>query len=148
MSMTGLAFLIAATSYAGELAVLPAPHVKLAIGYHIVDRQLERVDADHVFVEGDRVVAWTSVAGVPAGFIEHVWSRDGVEVARQVLPVGSNRRWRSWSRHTVSPAATRSASSAPTAPCSARPDSTSPSWSRTADSSKRIATLTRRRSPS
>jgi hypothetical protein len=103
MSMTGLAFLVAATSYAGELAVLPAPHVKLAIGYHIVDRQLERVEADHVFVEGDRVVAWTSVAGVPAGFIEHVWSRDGVEVARQVLPVGSNRRWRSWSRHTVEP---------------------------------------------
>jgi Protein of unknown function (DUF2914) len=103
MSMTGLAFLIAATSYAGELAVLPAPHVKLAIGYSVVDRQLERVHPDHVFVEGDRVVAWTAVAGVPAGFIEHVWSRDGVEVARQVLPVGSNRRWRSWSRHIVEP---------------------------------------------
>ena len=43
------------------------------------------------------------MAGVPAGFIEHVWTRDGVEVARQVLPVGSGRRWRTWSRHTVKP---------------------------------------------
>lgn len=103
MSITGLAFLIAATSYAGELAILPAPHVKLAIGYNVVDRQLEPLEADHVFVEGDRVVAWTAVAGVPAGFIEHVWTRDGIEVARQVLPVGSHRRWRSWSRLTVKP---------------------------------------------
>jgi hypothetical protein len=103
MSMNGLAFLIAATSYAGELAVLPAPHVNLAIGYNVVGRQIEAVEPDFVFVEGDRVVAWSSVAGVPAGFIEHVWSRDGIEVARQVLPVGSNRRWRSWSRHTVKP---------------------------------------------
>jgi hypothetical protein len=103
MSMTGLAFLIAATSYAGELAVLPAPHVSIAIGYHLVGRQLEPVERDHVFIEGDRVTAWTAVVGVPAGFIEHVWSRDGVEVARQVLPVGSGRRWRSWSRHTVKP---------------------------------------------
>jgi hypothetical protein len=101
MSMTGLAFLIAATSYAGELAVLPAPHIKLAIGYHVVDRRLQPVELDHLFVAGDRVVAWSEVAGVPAGFIEHVWTRDGVEVARQVLPVGSGRRWRSWSRHTV-----------------------------------------------
>lgn len=103
MSITGLAFLIAATSYAGELAILPAPHVKLAIGYSVVDRQLNPLEAGHVFVEGDRVVAWTAVAGVPAGFIEHVWTRDGIEVARQVLPVGSNRRWRSWSRLTVKP---------------------------------------------
>jgi hypothetical protein len=101
MSMTGLAFLIAATSYAGELAVLPAPHIKLAIGYHVVDRRLQSMELDHVYVAGDRVVAWSELAGVPAGFIEHVWTRDGVEVARQVLPVGSGRRWRSWSRHTV-----------------------------------------------
>jgi hypothetical protein len=103
MSITGLAFLIAATSFAGELAVLPGPKITLAVGYHMVGRELERVERGHVFVAGDRVVAWTAVAGVPSGFIEHVWSRDGVEVARQVLPVGSNRRWRSWSRHTVKP---------------------------------------------
>ncbi len=103
MSITGLAFLIAATSFAGELAALPAPHVTLAIGYQLVGRELARVERGHVFVAGDRVVAWSAVAGVPAGFIEHVWSRDGVEIARQVLPVGSGRRWRSWSRHTVKP---------------------------------------------
>ena len=101
MTMTGLAFLIAATSSPGELISLPAPHVELGIGYHVHDHQLEAVDGDNVFVAGERVVAWSAIAGVPHGFVEHVWSRDGVEVARQVLPVGSGRRWRTWSRHTV-----------------------------------------------
>ena len=72
MSITGLAFLVAATSYAGELAMPPAPHIKLAIGYHIVDRRLQPVEVDHLYIEGDRVVAWSEIAGVPSGFIEHV----------------------------------------------------------------------------
>ena len=68
----------------------------------VVGRQLEtRRRATTSSSTGESVVAWTAVAGVPAGFIEHVWSRDGVEVARQCLPVGSGRRWRTWSRHTV-----------------------------------------------
>ncbi len=103
MSITGLAFLIAATSYGGELAVLPAPHIKLAIGYQVVDRRLQPEEPDHLYLAGERVFAWSELAGVPSGFIEHVWTRDGVEVARQVLPVGAGRRWRSWSRHTVKP---------------------------------------------
>lgn len=101
LSMSGLAFLVAATSVPGELISLPAPYVEMGVGYHVVNHQLEAVDGDNVFVAGEKVVAWSALAGVPTGFVEHVWSRDGVEVARQMLPVGSGRRWRTWSRHTV-----------------------------------------------
>jgi hypothetical protein len=97
--LTGLTFLLAATSFPGETVALSAPHVQLAIGYRIVGRQLEAVDADNEFLEGESLVLWSAIAGVPAGFVEHVWLRDGVEVDRQYLPVGSGRRWRTWSRH-------------------------------------------------
>ena len=101
--MTGLAFLVAATSYPGEAAVAPAPEVELAVGYRVVDRRLESVDGDNVFIDGENVVAWTEVARMQPGFLQHVWYRDGVEVARHDLPVGQSRRWRSWSRHRVHP---------------------------------------------
>jgi hypothetical protein len=97
--LTGLTFLLAATSFPGEPVALAQPHVELAVGYRIVGRQLEAVDADNEFLEGESLVLWSAIAGVPAGFVEHVWLRDGVEVDRQYLPVGSGRRWRTWSRH-------------------------------------------------
>jgi hypothetical protein len=75
--------------------------VELAIGYRVVGRTLEQPDPDEAFVSGDTVVAWTSVGGLPSGFIEHVWYRDDVEVARHYLPVGAGRRWRTWTRHKV-----------------------------------------------
>lgn len=98
---TGLSFLLAATSFPGEPATPAKPEVELAIGYDVVARKVEPVPAGHVFQEGERVTTWTSVAGLSNGFIEHVWVRDGVEVARHYLPVGAGRRWRTWSRHKV-----------------------------------------------
>jgi hypothetical protein len=99
--LTGLTFLLAATSFPGESVALSKPHVELAVGYRIVGRQLESLDADNEFLDGESVVLWSAIAGVPAGFVEHVWLRDGVEVDRQYLPVGSGRRWRTWSGHRV-----------------------------------------------
>ena len=99
--MTGLAYLMAATSFAGEPAAPPEPAVELLLGYAVKDRRVVAVDGDNVFTDGETVVAWTQVAGFGWGIIQHVWYRDGVEVARHDLPVGSGRRWRSWSRHRV-----------------------------------------------
>jgi hypothetical protein len=101
--MSGLSFILAATSFPGEPVNIATPHVELGVGYRIVGRKLEPVEADNAFVDGENVVLWSAIAGVPAGFVEHVWLRDGVEVARHYLPVGSGRRWRTWSRHKVLP---------------------------------------------
>lgn len=30
-----------------------------------------------------------------------MWTRDGVEIARHYMPVGDDRRWRTWSRHRL-----------------------------------------------
>jgi len=101
--MTGLSFLLATAAHPGELVDSDVPEVELAIGYKVKNHQLETVDGDNLFLDGDRLVAWTSVSGLKSGFIEHIWYRDNVEVARFYLPVGAGRRWRTWSRHTVSP---------------------------------------------
>jgi hypothetical protein len=101
--MTGLSFLLATASFPGEVADSDGPDVELAIGYKVKRHQLETVDGDNLFLDGERLVAWTSVTGLKSGFIEHVWYRDDVEVARFYLPVGAGRRWRTWSQHTVSP---------------------------------------------
>lgn len=99
--MTGLTFFLTAASVPGELVVRPKPEVHLAVGNAIEARQLLRRASGEPFVSGEHLVAWTEVAGVTWGFVEHVWLRDGVEVARHYLPVGSRRRWRSWSRQMV-----------------------------------------------
>jgi hypothetical protein len=99
--ISGLSFLLASTSFPGEVSLASAPEVELAVGYRVKDRLLEAVDGDNLFLDGDRVVAWSAVSGLGAGFIEHVWYRDGVEVGRHYLPVGAGRRWRTWSRHEV-----------------------------------------------
>ena len=103
MFVTGLSFLLATASFPGEVADPTRPEVDLAIGYKVKNHEIETVDGDNVFLDGDKVVAWTAVSGLTAGFIEHVWYRDDVEVARHYLPVGTGRRWRTWSRHQVSP---------------------------------------------
>jgi hypothetical protein len=101
--MTGLSFLLASASFPGEVAVTSRPDVDLAVGYKVKNHQLETVDGDDPFLDGEYLVAWTSVTGLRSGFIEHVWYRDDVEVSRHYLPVGAGRRWRTWSRHQVSP---------------------------------------------
>ena len=100
---TGIAFLLGTTSFPGEAAASPKAVVEIAAGYRVINRKLEPVETDNVFVASDMVVVWTALAGVPAGFIEHVWRLNGVEVARHYLPVGSDRRWRTWSRQRVDP---------------------------------------------
>jgi len=100
---TGIAFLLGSTSFPGEPAASPSPVVEIAAGYRVINRKLEPVEADNVFVASDIVVVCTLLVGVQAGVIEHVWRRDGIEVARHYLPVGSDRRWRTWSRHRVDP---------------------------------------------
>jgi hypothetical protein len=98
--MSGLEFLMAARAFAGER--LSAPGATLAIGRRIVNREVVgRESPEHPFRAGDTVYAHTTVAGHGDGFIEHVWMRAGVEVARHYLPTGAEHTWRSWSRHRL-----------------------------------------------
>lgn len=53
-------------------------------------------------VAGQTVFAFTQVTGPGGGYVEHVWTRDGKEVARHYLPLGQSKRWRTWSKHKVS----------------------------------------------
>jgi hypothetical protein len=98
--MTGLTFLTAAAALSGEPA--NDPSVELVLARAVVHRRPS--DVTDPFFAGEKLVAWTSVAGVAQGFVEHVWYRDGQEVARHYLPIGHGRpgtRWRTWSRHEV-----------------------------------------------
>jgi hypothetical protein len=98
--MSGLEFLMAARAFAGER--LSAPNASLAIGRRIVNREVVgRESPDSPFRAGDVVYAHTTISGHGAGFIEHVWTRGGVEVARHYLPTGDEHAWRSWSRHRL-----------------------------------------------
>jgi hypothetical protein len=56
---------------------------------------------DSPFRAGELIYAHSTVSGHGAGFIEHVWTCDGAEVARHYMPIGRDRRWRTWSRHTL-----------------------------------------------
>ncbi|HVU51163.1 MAG TPA: DUF2914 domain-containing protein [Polyangia bacterium] len=98
--MSGLEFLMAARAFAGEK--LSARNATLAIGRRIVNREVVgRESPENPFRAGDVVYAHTTVSGHGAGFIEHVWRRAGVEVARHYLPTGDEHAWRSWSRHRL-----------------------------------------------
>ncbi|HVZ75514.1 MAG TPA: DUF2914 domain-containing protein [Polyangia bacterium] len=98
--MSGLEFLMAARAFAGER--LSTKSATLAIGRRIVNREVVgRESPQSPFRAGDAIYAHTTVAGHGAGFIEHVWMKDGVEVARHYMPTGDEHAWRSWSRHRV-----------------------------------------------
>jgi hypothetical protein len=97
--MTGLEFLMSARAFAGERVA--APLSTLTLARRIVNR--EPVDGETPFGTGEQVYAHSTVAGHGAGFIEHVWTRDGVEIARHYMPVGDDACWRTWSRHRVAP---------------------------------------------
>jgi hypothetical protein len=100
--MTGLDFILNARAFGGERA---APRSSaIAVGRRIVNREVVGGESpDSPFRAGEVVYAHTTVAGHGAGFIEHVWTCDGVEVARHYMPIGSDRRWRTWSRHRLQP---------------------------------------------
>jgi hypothetical protein len=100
--MTGLELFMAARAFPGER--FTSRTATLEIGRRIVNRELVgAVEPGAALVAGEQVYAHTDVAGYGAGFIEHVWQREGVEVARHYMPVGDDRRWRTWSRHRVEP---------------------------------------------
>jgi hypothetical protein len=98
--MTGLELLMAARAFAGQR--LSSRAVTLAIGRRIINHEVVgRESPDRPFVAGEGVYAHTTIAGLDAGFIEHVWTHEGTELARQYLPLGKGRRWRIWSRHVL-----------------------------------------------
>jgi hypothetical protein len=104
--MTGLEFIATARAFAGE--PIAAREVTLDVGRRIVNSELAGgATAGVPFSAGEQVYAHTTISGHGAGFIEHVWLRDGVEVARHYMPVGDDRRWRTWSRHRLGPGAYR-----------------------------------------
>ncbi len=98
--MSVLVFLWGARGFGG--ARLSARNATLAVGRRIVNREVVgRESPESPFRAGDCVYAHTTVSGHGAGFIEHVWTRGGVEVARHYLPTGDEHAWRSWSRHRL-----------------------------------------------
>jgi len=101
LMMTGLAFFLSAASIPSEPTPATSTEVKLALGYKVKDRQIDAESTDHCYQPGETVIAWTQISGLASGFVEHVWLRNGEEVARHYLPVAVGRSWRTWSRHTL-----------------------------------------------
>jgi hypothetical protein len=80
----------------------PAPDkvaAELVMGSAIIDRQPQPLP-EKLFA-GQILYAFTTITGPGGGYVEHVWSCNGKEVARHYLPVGQSKRWRTWSRHKV-----------------------------------------------
>jgi hypothetical protein len=83
-------------------APLATRSVSLAVGRRIVtDDVIGRPQPDDPFLAGETVYAHTKIACFRDGFLEHVWKRDGVEVLREVMPIGEGRCWRTWSYHRL-----------------------------------------------
>jgi hypothetical protein len=72
---------------------------ELRLGSAVVNRQAQPLPEK--IVAGQAVYAVTEITGPGGGFVQHVWSCNGKEVARHYLPVGQSKRWRTWSRHKV-----------------------------------------------
>jgi hypothetical protein len=94
------------TSTASEptppIAAPPVRIVSLAVGRRIVDDDVVgRPQAGDPFLAGETAYAHTKIACFRDGFLEHVWKRDGVEVLREVMPIGEGRCWRTWSYHRL-----------------------------------------------
>jgi hypothetical protein len=71
----------------------------LKLGSAVVNRQAQPLP--ETIVAGQTLYAVTEVTGPGGGFVEHVWTCNGKEVARHYLPIGQSKRWRTWSRHKV-----------------------------------------------
>ena len=77
----------------------PALKVELTLASAIVHRQARPLPEE--LRAGQTIYAFTEVSGPGGGFLEHVWTCNGKEVARHYLPVGQSKRWRTWSRHKL-----------------------------------------------
>lgn len=94
------------TSEPTHAPAAPAPAttrlVSLAVGRRIVnDDVIGRPQAGDPLLAGETVYAHTKIACFREGFLEHVWTRDGVEVLREAMPIGEGRCWRTWSYHRL-----------------------------------------------
>jgi DUF2914 family protein len=91
-----------ASEPAAPMAAPSSRSVSLAVGRRIVDDDvIGRPQTGDPFLAGETVYAHTKLASFRDGFLEHVWKRDGVEVLREVMPIGEGRCWRTWSYHRV-----------------------------------------------
>ena len=75
----------------------PAAEIKAAKGIE----KREPVDAGTTFAAGDTVYAWTRVTDAAGTKVTHVWKRDGKEVWKASLRIGS-KRWTTNSRRKMS----------------------------------------------
>jgi len=90
------------SEFAAPVAAPSTRLVSLAVGRRIVnDDVIGRPQAGDPFLAGETVYAHTKIACFRDGFLEHVWKRDGIEVLREVMPIGEGRCWRTWSYHRV-----------------------------------------------
>jgi hypothetical protein len=74
------------------------PWVEMAMARGIENRK--PIDQDRPFVAGETVYAWTNVHEYENGVVEHVWKKDGREIARYSIDIGGS-RWRTWTRQRV-----------------------------------------------
>jgi hypothetical protein len=79
----------------------PALEAELRLGSTAIERRIRPLDHPDWLEAGQTVYAWTQVTGPGGGYVEHVWYRDGQEVAHHYLPLGKSKRWRTWSRHRL-----------------------------------------------
>jgi hypothetical protein len=77
----------------------PAAEIKAAKGIE----KREPVDEGTTFAVGDTVYAWTRVTDANGTKVTHVWKRDGKEVWKASLRVGS-KRWTTNSRRKMTKA--------------------------------------------
>jgi DUF2914 family protein len=90
------------SEFAAPVAAPSTRLVALAVGRRIVnDDVIGRPQAGDPFLAGETVYAHTKIACFRDGFLEHVWKRDGIEVLREVMPIGEGRCWRTWSYHRL-----------------------------------------------
>jgi hypothetical protein len=85
---------------AAPAATAPDLKAELTLAAAVVNRQARPLPEE--LHAGQTIYAFTEITGPGGGFVEHVWTCNGKEVARHYLPVGQSKRWRTWSRHKLS----------------------------------------------
>ncbi len=84
-------------------AVNPPPPLQadLMLGESVKHDQIQPLEYPDWIEAGQTVVAWSEVTGPGGGFVEHVWYRDGEEVAHHYLPLNGRPHAHAWSRHKL-----------------------------------------------
>jgi hypothetical protein len=72
----------------------------LVLGTAVEHREVRALAEGDALFAGDMAFAWTRVVGAAGGAVTHVWIKDGREIARHGLTVGSS-PWRTWTRQRV-----------------------------------------------